>query len=274
VHYVPRPGGRWVRLGEQEWRLLRGMQGTTRDDAVAIAPPGWSPDDVAAAIDRFTQLGLLGDLRLAAGRRSPPRVSGIALAGCAVIGILAVEVVTIDRLVPWEAWALGRPAGWLAALVLACMAAAHEAGHAVVATAVGYPRTALRVAVGRLGWIPLPTVRLERFWAGSKTARTAVVLAGSGAQLVIATVAGGVWVAWYFLSTRPPASLLWAMASAIMLAAVNLLPVYPLDGYWFAAVRLDRPRLREESPLFRIVSAAGLIGLSALLLLWIVSLFL
>jgi Zn-dependent protease len=271
---VPRPGGRWVRLGEDEWRLLQAMQGATRDDVGAIAPPGWSPDDVAAAIGQFTQLGLLGDIRVPAGRRAPARVPRLALAGCAVIGVLAVEVVTIDRLVPWQTWALGRPPGWLAALILACMAVAHEAGHAVIAAAVGSPLTALRVAVGRLGWIPLPTVRLERFWGVSKSARTAVVLAGSGAQLLIAALAGGIWVAWLFLSTRPPASLLWAMASAITLAAVNLLPVYPLDGYWFAAVRLDRPRLREDSRLFRIVSAAGLIGLSALLLLWIVSLFL
>jgi len=46
--------------------------------------------------------------------------------------------------------------------------------------------------------------------------------------------------------------------------------VYPLDGYWLIAVRLDRPRLREESRVVRLSSEAGVIVLSGLTVLWVV----
>ncbi|HLE77572.1 MAG TPA: hypothetical protein VJA65_04075, partial [bacterium] len=274
MHYVPRPGtDRWVRLGEMEWRLLQTLQRKTGPAAapVAVDIPGWSPDQLAAAVQRFAALGLLAPGAVqAAETRTAGRPALLGLLAAGLVTFLLGDVIAVARTVPWPAWIAGRPPGWLAAILVLMMAAAHEAGHAAIALAVGAPAAALRVTAGRLGWIPIPTVRVGQFWALSNAARTAVVLGGAGAQLLLAALAGSLWLVWPLVGAPPPAVLLWLQSTAIILAAANLLPVYPLDGYWLIAVRLDRPRLREESRVVRLSSEAGVIVLSGLTVLWVV----
>lgn len=276
TRYIRPPGTeRWIRLGEDEWQLLQVVRQRPDAPDCALEVPGWSADDIGSALARFAQLGLLD----AHGQRPVPvqesvRTSAWILAGCLVLAVLALQVASIAQVVPWTSWFALRPPGWLAVALVLVLAATHETGHVLLAVAVGYPTTAFRLATGWLGWIPVPTVRLEQFWALSRAGRTTVVLGGAGMQLLLGAAAGCLWLVWARTGAPAPAVLLWLQTASILLAAVNLLPVYPLDGYWLIAVRLDRPHLREESRTMRTSSDAAAVLLTGLFLLWIAGTFL
>ncbi len=105
----------------------------------------------------------------------------------------------------------------------------HEAGHIVVARSLGV--TSIRVSVARLGIIPVLRVHLGEFGARPRTQQIGVIVAGSAAQLLLGSAALAIaWAGW-----DPLAGAARHLGQiSLTLAAVNLLPVVPLDGYWLA----------------------------------------
>lgn len=260
-------------MGRVEYELLRalasGPTGHLEQDFQGI----FRADEIDAARSRFRELGFLdasflshnaavADNHYDSHRHSLSwRLVGVLL--LALVGIVAAQF-----LAAWEMPARVRPFGLL--LLILVSACAHEGGHVLAAWAFG--RRIDRYWFGLVGCIPVLQIRLRGFWGLPRLQRLVVTAAGPGTQITLAMVCLCVSVLWSLTVGSSPEGLLGFAVLNILLAAVNLLPFHPFDGYWLLAQWLDRPYLKDESKLHARARSVVLLALNVALGVWMVRL--
>lgn len=178
---------------------------------------------------------------------------------CAIVTIpLLTTHVSVRALLSW------RPPLLTAIGLILVAGLFHEAGHATAAALAGRGRVQCRFQLAWVAVIPVVRLRLTGFWALARGERILVVCAGCLAQVVLAAASIDAWVTWLAMTGTASGVFLWFAAANALLALVNVLPLYPLDGYWLLALVLDRPWLRRESRGYRVVSSIGLAGLTVM----------
>lgn len=131
---------------------------------------------------------------------------------------------------------------WLAPMLLLAVAA-HEAGHAFTAKALGYEVP--RAGVGWYRYFPVAFVDTTDVWRAGRLERVAVHLAGPYANAVLAGVAaaGGL-----LLDDPGWMASLWLFALiSYGMVLVNLGPMLDLDGYYALSDWAERPELRAQA---------------------------
>jgi len=264
----------WVRLGPREGALLLGLSGVACDELQDRFGDRFTPGELSAALHRFETLGLLmdrdagADGAVAAAVTTPGPTSWGSIAAPAIPAVLiAVAIASLPlvaRHVSWQGVLQGKPS-LLGVAGLSLMAALlHEAGHAAAGIVLGHGRLHCQLRWGWLTVLPVLRLRLAGFWGLSRVRRMAVAGAGSLAHLVLAAVNVHVWLMLLALTGAGPTVLLWYAALNVVLAGVNVLPLYPLDGYWLLVLLLDRPWLWRESRVYRALSSIALGAIVAL----------
>ncbi|HEV8354410.1 MAG TPA: M50 family metallopeptidase [bacterium] len=264
--------GAWVRLGLREGELLVSLTGVSCGELQIRFRDQFTPAELSAALERFETLGLLTDsdgvgVVGPAIMPSPVTSAAAGAGGVVAIGVIfaaCASVPLLVRAVSWQSVLLGKPA-LLDILGLTVMTAGlHEGGHAAAAMLVGRGRLRCQLRWGWLAVLPVLRLRLRGFWGLSKVRRMVVAGAGSLMHLVLAALCVDVWMISLAMTGAGPMVLLWYAALNVVLAGVNVLPLYPLDGYWLLVLALDRPWLWRESRPYRVLSSVALVSIAAL----------
>ena len=272
--------GRRVRLSQPSAWLLRGCDGTRSITELAAAGTATSPEDVAWAVERFAQLGLLLDPavppvadtveRLASGRLRfhPPSTLTFAVVDSERLGqVLArpsrwVMVPGVQAVI-WTMSLLGiavvlttaadwgrdfsQPVALVSAVaaggILVCVTILHELAHAgSLAVRDG--------TVGRMGVMlfygtPALFCDVTDAWRLAPHDRVRVALAGVRTHLLAAALAAIVAV---LVQGGPIHEVAFLIAAGgAWMAVVNLFPLVKLDGYIALIGWLDTPHLRSRS---------------------------
>ncbi|MDX1962236.1 MAG: hypothetical protein SFX18_03720 [Pirellulales bacterium] len=181
------------------------------------------------------------------------------LLGCLILASMALwknwEAAVIDSqrltiLLPLMSWG-----GWLA--LLAAVKGLHEAGHALVATGLGYPPR--RCGVLLLLGVPTLYCQVNHLWRAPRGTRLWVN--GAGILVELWLVGGGILL-WSALTPGLMRDLAWQVA---LLAGVNTLflngnPLLRYDGYYLLADSLNLPNLREQAASVTWHAARGFLG--------------
>lgn len=132
----------------------------------------------------------------------------------------------------------------LYAVMLFGLKVVHEFGHAIVAKRAGCRVPTMGVAV-MLGVPVLYTDTTDTWRLTDRRRRLGVVLAGVGAEMLVAGVA---LFAWSFLPEGAPRQIACALAtlSVVTSLTLNLNPCMRYDGYFALSDLLDVPNLQER----------------------------
>ena len=270
--------GTYVRISPMPARvwLLCDGQRSAAELVATLAPSGTERDrrramDILESLARHELIDLPGP---AAARPAPPRT---AAESCHRLLTARVVVPHVDAYVAalhraMRAWAFGRTAGVVAAIVVVCGIAAfltaaptdawragdprlwwivpllmisctlvHEASHALAVKHFG--REVIAAGAGWHWIAPVLFVDTSDMLLGSRRERILVSLAGPAADITTASVLALLAT----VDSPAQAALLVGSALRYFAALANLLPVFESDGYYALADALDRPNLRARS---------------------------
>lgn len=131
------------------------------------------------------------------------------------------------------------------AVMLLALKAVHEAGHALMARHHGARVPSMGVAL-MLGVPVLYTDTTDIWRLPSRGQRLSVVLAGVGAEMLVAGVA---LLAWSFLPEGPTRQMAAALATLSIATSllINLNPCMRFDGYFALSDALDVPNLQDRA---------------------------
>ncbi|MBL8574383.1 MAG: HlyD family efflux transporter periplasmic adaptor subunit [Hyphomicrobiaceae bacterium] len=224
---------------QDSWQGLADRQAATRHNlAVAVAHNYL-----------FFRIPLLNPDRLL--DRIAPRFAVLLTRGFAIAyaGLLAVAAFLILR--QWDSFTASVAASISAdrlplyAVLLFALKCIHELGHAVMAKHHGCRVPTMGVAL-MLGAPVLYTDTTDIWRLNERGKRLSVVLAGVGAEMLVAGVA---LLAWSFLPDGAPRQMACALASMSLLTslAINLNPCMRFDGYFALSDLMDVPNLQDRA---------------------------